>query len=125
MISPAATLIPRSTLPIFFFMTDSLWIVCNWPASHIILRRFQFLACLEERQPFGLHLDPLMGIVGALVISRWSSGLLNDTSSILLDRNIEKGQVEVIRQHVEADSDNRGPDLHVWKVGPVDYAADT
>jgi cation diffusion facilitator family transporter len=68
-------------------------------------------------------LDPLMGIVGALVITRWAYGLLKDTSSILLDRNIEKGQIELIRQRVEADSDNRVSDLHVWKVGPVDYAA--
>ena len=70
-----------------------------------------------------LWLDPLMGIVGALVITRWAYGLLKDTSSILLDRNIEKGQIELIRQRVEADSDNRVSDLHVWKVGPVDYAA--
>jgi cation diffusion facilitator family transporter len=33
-------------------------------------------------------LDSLMGIVGAFMITRWSYGLLKDTSSILLDRNI-------------------------------------
>ena len=30
-------------------------------------------------------MDPVMGIVGALIISRWSYGLLKDTSSVLLD----------------------------------------
>jgi Co/Zn/Cd efflux system component len=64
-----------------------------------------------------------MGIVGALVITRWSYGLLRDTSTILLDRNIDKNQIESIRQAIESDSDNRVSDIHVWKVGPVDYAA--
>ena len=68
-------------------------------------------------------LDPLMGIVGALVITRWSYGLLRDTSTILLDRNIEYNQIESIRQVIESDSDNRVSDIHIWKVGPVDYAA--
>ncbi len=73
---------------------------------------------------FGWHwLDPLMGIVGALVITRWSYGLLKDTSTILLDRNTERKHIEILRQKVESDSDNRVSDIHVWKVGPIDYAA--
>lgn len=68
-------------------------------------------------------LDPLMGIVGALVITRWSYGLLRDTSAILLDRNIENNHIESIRRVIESDSDNRVSDIHIWKVGPVDYAA--
>ncbi len=73
---------------------------------------------------FGLQwLDPLIGIVGALVITRWSYGLLKDTSTILLDRNRNTENITLIRQRVEADSDNRVSDIHVWKVGPIDYAA--
>lgn len=68
-------------------------------------------------------LDPLMGIVGALVITRWAYGLLKDTSTILLDRNSEREHVELIRQRIESDSDNRVSDIHIWRVGPVDYAA--
>lgn len=68
-------------------------------------------------------LDPLMGIVGALVIARWSYGLLKDTSTILLDRNTEKEHTRMIQQKLESVSDNRVSDIHVWKVGPVDYAA--
>ena len=68
-------------------------------------------------------LDPLMGIVGALVITRWAYGLLKDTSTILLDRNTEREHVELIRQRIESDSDNRVSDIHIWRVGPVDYAA--
>jgi cation diffusion facilitator family transporter len=73
---------------------------------------------------FGWHwLDPIMGIVGALVITRWSYGLMKDTSAILLDRNIDEGRLKLIRQKIEEGADAGISDLHVWKVGPVDYAA--
>ena len=73
---------------------------------------------------YGWHwLDPFIGIVGALVISRWSYGLLIDTSVILLDKNINQKNIRAIQRKIEADSDNRVSDIHVWKVGPLDYAA--
>lgn len=68
-------------------------------------------------------LDPVIGIVGAMVITRWALGLLNDTSTILLDNNIDLERKRKIRQVIESDSDNRVSDIHIWKVGPVDYAA--
>ena len=68
-------------------------------------------------------LDPVIGIVGALVITRWALGLLSDTSSILLDNNIDPGRKQEIKKVIEANADNRVSDIHVWKVGPVDYAA--
>ncbi|MGD9008802.1 MAG: CDF family Co(II)/Ni(II) efflux transporter DmeF [Desulfobacteraceae bacterium] len=72
----------------------------------------------------GWHwLDPLMGIVGALIISRWSYGLLRDTSGILLDKNIAANHSRDIQSKIESDADNRVSDMHVWKVGPADYAA--
>ncbi len=72
---------------------------------------------------FGWHwLDPLMGIVGALVITHWSYGLLVDTSGILLDKNIDQINIQAIQQKIESDSDNRVADIHIWKVGPLDYA---
>lgn len=67
-------------------------------------------------------LDPLIGIVGALVITRWAMGLLNDTSTILLDNNIDLERKQEIRRVIESDADNRVSDIHVWRVGPVDYA---
>ncbi len=69
------------------------------------------------------HLDPLMGIVGAILITIWSLGLLKDTSCILLDSNIEPEKTSEIIKTIESDSDNRIADIHVWKVGPADYAA--
>ena len=72
----------------------------------------------------GWHwLDPIMGIVGALIIIRWSYGLLVDTSGILLDKNIDADRTHVIQSKIESDADNRVSDIHVWKVGPMEYAA--
>jgi cation diffusion facilitator family transporter len=68
-------------------------------------------------------LDPLMGIAGALVITRWSYGLLLDTSAILLDKNGDRENLKAIQHAIESDADNRVSDIHVWKIGPLDYAA--
>jgi cation diffusion facilitator family transporter len=68
-------------------------------------------------------LDPFMGIVGALVITRWSYGLLVETSGILLDKNISEEVISLIQARIEAEADNRLADIHVWKLGPKDYGA--
>lgn len=62
-------------------------------------------------------MDPVMGIVGALVIAKWSYGLLRDTSAILLDRVVNQETVAAIKSTIEADGDNRVADIHVWPVG--------
>jgi cation diffusion facilitator family transporter len=67
-------------------------------------------------------LDPVMGIVGAAVIARWSYGLLRETGPVLLDESIDEQYKTLIRQRIEDDADNRVTDLHVWRVGPVHYA---
>lgn len=68
-------------------------------------------------------LDPFMGIVGALVITRWAYSLLKDTSPILLDGSIDEDYITDITEVIEKDMDNRISDIHVWKVGPADFAA--
>lgn len=69
-------------------------------------------------------LDPMMGIVGSLVIARWSFGLLRDTSAVLLDAEISTGRLAAIRSAVETvDPDGRVADLHVWRVGRRHLAA--
>ncbi|MFN2366908.1 MAG: CDF family Co(II)/Ni(II) efflux transporter DmeF, partial [Desulfurivibrionaceae bacterium] len=68
-------------------------------------------------------LDPLIGIVGAAVISRWAYGLLMETGAILLDGSIGSGELAAIKEKIEGALDNRVADLHVWKVGPAHYAA--
>ena len=68
-------------------------------------------------------LDPLMGIVGAAVITRWAYGLLRETGPILLDASIEQDYRQAIQDAIENDADNRVSDIHVWKVGANHYAA--
>jgi len=82
------------------------------------------IAALTTGKFFGWTLlDPFMGIVGAAVITRWSYLLLQDTSPILLDGSIEEEYKKDIIGMIEKDMDNRVADMHVWKVGPADFAA--
>ena len=68
-------------------------------------------------------MDPMMGIVGAIIITRWSIGLLKQTGPILLDGSIEEEYQSAVRETIEKDSDNRISDIHIWKVGANHYAA--
>ena len=68
-------------------------------------------------------LDPVMGIVGAVIITRWSYGLLKQTGPILLDGSIEESYQASIKETIEKDSDNQISDIHIWKVGANHYAA--
>lgn len=70
-----------------------------------------------------LWMDPVMGIVGAVLVARWSIGLLRSTSAILLDRSAPGEVADAVRASIEAADDNRVADLHVWSVGPGIYAA--
>jgi cation diffusion facilitator family transporter len=66
-------------------------------------------------------MDPIMGIVGAVVIARWSWVLMRDTASVLLDAT--DGHVaEEVRDLVESPGDARITDLHIWRVGPQGHA---
>jgi cation diffusion facilitator family transporter len=67
-------------------------------------------------------LDPTMGLVGAVMILRWTYFLLSETGAILLDSETNDDMAAKIRSIVEADTDTRLSDLHVWKVGQDKYA---
>lgn len=68
-------------------------------------------------------MDPAMGIVGSVVIARWSYGLLRETSSVLLDGDVAAPTRDRLRAAIETGSDDRVADLHVWRVGPGRLAA--
>ncbi len=68
-------------------------------------------------------LDPIMGIIGAVIIIKWAYGLLVQTSPILLDTSINRDYKNKIQNTIENDSDNKISDCHIWKVGSYDYAA--
>lgn len=81
------------------------------------------LALLLGRSYGWTWADPVMGVVGALVIARWSWGLIRDTGSVLLDAAADGEEVrEEIREAI-APTGSEVTDLHVWQVGPGHFAA--
>ena len=64
-----------------------------------------------------VFMDPVMGIIGALVIANWSYGLVRDTGAILLDMTPDREMAEKLRQTIEAEGDTLA-DLHLWRLGP-------
>jgi cation diffusion facilitator family transporter len=68
-------------------------------------------------------LDPLMGIVGAALVSVWAWGLLRDSGRILLDAEMDAPVVAEVRATLERGAvPARITDLHVWRVGRAKYA---
>jgi cation diffusion facilitator family transporter len=67
-------------------------------------------------------MDPLVGIVGALVIARWSWGLVRSSALVLLDAVPDPKLVEHMRNRIEVEGD-RVCDLHLWRLGPGHLAA--
>ncbi|WP_394148140.1 CDF family Co(II)/Ni(II) efflux transporter DmeF [Shewanella atlantica] len=73
---------------------------------------------------YGLNwLDPVMGIVGSIIISRWAWNLLKQTSPILLDTSIEEQYKNRIITEIESEDDHQIADLHIWRVSADHYAA--
>ncbi len=68
------------------------------------------------------YLDPLMGGVGAIVVGKWSVGLLRDTAGVLLDRRVPEAVATRVRLDLEAVG-ARVRDLALWYVGPRQLAA--
>lgn len=65
-----------------------------------------------------LWLDPLIGIVGALVIARWSWGLMRDAGGVLLDFTPHGADLPArVSAAIEAEGAHI-VDLHVWRLGP-------
>jgi cation diffusion facilitator family transporter len=94
---------------------------------HVIadaLTSFLAIIALSAGKVFGwIWLDPVMGIVGAAMITRWSYGLLRETSQILLDRGVTQETLTAILSTIESDSDNKVVDIHIWPLGSHHYAA--
>ncbi|OED83843.1 CDF family Co(II)/Ni(II) efflux transporter DmeF [Vibrio splendidus] len=65
--------------------------------------------------------DAAMGMVGAVVIAKWTMNLMKQTSPILLDQNIDdeycNGITEALTPYAAVT------DLHMWKVSGHHYSA--
>lgn len=89
------------------------------------LTSFLAIFALLAAKYFGLNwLDPLMGIVGAVLVTVWSVGLIRASSRVLLDIQASGEVAQAIRASVEGCGDDRITDLHLWSVGPGIYAAE-
>jgi cation diffusion facilitator family transporter len=68
-------------------------------------------------------LDPVMGLVGTLLVGRWAWSLLRDTGRVLLDAEMDAPVVEEVREVVRGlPQPTTVLDLHVWRVGKGKYA---
>jgi len=67
-------------------------------------------------------LDPLMGIIGAALISRWAWDLARESARDLLDAGDHSAVAHQVRAAIESDADNQVVDLHIWRVGPAGRA---
>ena len=62
-------------------------------------------------------MDPVVGLLGAVVIAAWAYSLVRDTGGVLLDMNPDRGMAERMRAVIETDGDQL-TDLHLWRLGP-------
>lgn len=63
-------------------------------------------------------LDAVLGIVGAVLVGRWSFGLMAETGKTLLDAEMDHPVVDEVRDVIAGLSiDVKITDIHVWKVG--------
>jgi len=81
------------------------------------------VALLTAKYFGSVWMDPIMGIVGALLVARWSFGLLRSTSAILLDHQASDSILDRIKNEFEVEKNTEIADLHVWSIGPEIYAA--
>ena len=68
-------------------------------------------------------LDPAAALLGAVVIAKWSIGILRSSATALVDATGDAAMAEQIRSHIEDDGDAKLTDLHVWQVGSNAWCA--
>ena len=78
------------------------------------------VALLAAKYAGLVWMDPAVGVAGAVLVGRWSLGLIRQTTGVLLDRQAPESIIEPIRRSIGADADVL--DLHVWCIGPGIYA---
>ncbi|MDQ8184822.1 CDF family Co(II)/Ni(II) efflux transporter DmeF [Pelagicoccus sp. SDUM812002] len=69
-----------------------------------------------------IWMDPIMGIVGSILVANWSIGLTRSSSHTLLDYQAPSKATDALRQAIESESE-KVADLHLWSIGPGIYSA--
>jgi cation diffusion facilitator family transporter len=89
---------------------------------HIVADAFTsvlaILALVAGRYAGWSFFDPLMGIVGGIVVLRWGIGLCKSSGRQLVDASSSAEREGRIRTALEAIDDVRVGDLHLWEMGP-------
>lgn len=62
-------------------------------------------------------IDPVVGIIGSLVIAAWAWGLIRSSAAVLLDFVPAPKIADLVRERLEVEGD-RLADLHLWRIGP-------
>ena len=69
-------------------------------------------------------MDPIMGIIGAILITKWSIGLLKQSGNVLLDRQGPDHLVKSVEKVIKSmPSKPEIVDLHIWLIGPNIFSA--
>ena len=69
-------------------------------------------------------MDPIMGIIGAILITKWSIGLLKQSGNVLLDRQGPDYLVKSVEKVIKSmPSKPEIVDLHIWLIGPNIFSA--
>jgi len=69
-------------------------------------------------------MDPFMGVVGAFLVIKWSLGLIQGTTKVLLDHQIPADIQKRIIEILESYKDTKVSDLHIWSIGPGIYSSE-
>lgn len=80
------------------------------------------IALLAAKYFGWIWMDPIMGIVGSILVGKWSIGLLKQTSQTLLDHQGSEEQIHSIKHSIEDDGHSRIVDLHIWSIAPNTYS---
>ena len=62
-------------------------------------------------------MDPLVGLLGTIVMASWAVSLIRSAGRVLLDAVPDPALAQTIRQRIETGGD-QVTDLHVWQLGP-------
>jgi cation diffusion facilitator family transporter len=82
------------------------------------------VALLAAKYAGAIWMDATMGILGALLVAKWSLGLLKASSAILLDRQAPDTLLDAVKSALESDRDANVVDMHIWSIGPAIYAVE-
>lgn len=80
------------------------------------------VALLLARSYGWLWIDPVVGLIGSVVIASWAYGLMKSAGAVLIDVMPDRRVADDIRRRLEIGGD-RVADLHVWQIGPGHHAA--